>query len=128
MPNFGHSEFLSVFFALKYFKKIWNAQFWPFQISSSFFFGTKMFQKNLECPILAILNFFQFFFCTKMFQKIQNAQFWPFQISSQCFFALKCFLKIQNAQFWSFQISSSLLHQNGFKNFRMANFGQNWGF
>ena len=68
-------------------QKIWNAQFWPFQISFSIF-APKSFKK-INLAKLAISNFF-----------LQN---WAFQI---CFnhSNAKILEEIQNDQNWAFQI------------------------
>ena len=121
MPNFGHSEFLPVFF----FHQNGFKQFGTPNYDCSEFlpvFLHQMVRKNSEHPVLAVPNYFQSF-CTKMFQK-----------NSEC-------LILTILSFFQ----SVSLHQNGLKKmrntipnffqsfctkmvlreFRMANFGQN---
>ena len=99
MAIFGHSKFILVFLR-------------------------KIVGKNLECPLLDILNLYQSFW-EKLLGKIWNIHFWPFQIYISLFgknclkkfrmaifghsefipvFLGKHVRKILNGHFWPFEI------------------------
>ena len=113
MTNFGCSKFIPVFLG-KIVRKIWNAQFWLFQIYTS------LFGKNLEHPFLAVPNLHQSF-GKKLLGKIHNANFGCSKFI--LVFLGKLLEKNWNTHFWPFQIYTSLFGKNCQKKFGTPIFG-----
>ena len=132
MLNFGHSKFLLVFLYQKGFNKlgmcifvhkkfseiIWNSHFWPFQIYTIFL--GQIVRKNLEQPLLAILNLYQSFW-EKLLEKFRMTIFGHSKFRSV--FLRKIIRKNSEGHFWPFQIYTSLSGENCQKKFGTAIFG-----